>query len=309
MSFFKNFKNLFESTEEKQDRLDRERRQRQANKAAEAEGGIEFTIGMDNYDDHTEADAADAERAAERAAEADAADAERAAERAAEAMTAAQANARRRLSERIERWNEQTLENVGDDIKTSISLTPAGRLEKIAYALLDEYNALVAAHEKLFARCYSYTDEKGVTRYVYIYPTEQLWMGRPGNFNLLYKIFDEAYYATKSAQLPGWKETKGKLKQISIGFYDKEDTLPQCSVLQRYYRGPDKLPETAVPCPEHVVSEEQVGTKQGCALQGGSKKSKSKYSRKTKSKYSRKSKSKYLRKSKSKLKSKYSRKY
>lgn len=227
----------------------------------------------------------------------------------AEEIAAAEANAVRRLTEGIRRWNERTLENVGDDIKTTFSFTDAGSLEKKAYALLGEYNALVAAHEKLFARCYSYTDEKGVTRYVYIYPTEQLWMGRPGNFKLLYDIFHEAYYATKSAELPGWKETKGKLKQIWIGFYDKEDTLPQCSVLQRYYRGPDKLPETAVPCPEHVVSEEQVGTKQGCALQGGSKKSKSKYSRKTKSKYSRKSKSKYLRKSKSKLKSKYSRKY
>ena len=224
----------------------------------------------------------------------------------AEAATAAKVNAVRRLTERIRRWNERTLEN-SDDIKTTFSFTDAGRLEKIAYALLDEYHALVAAHEKLFARCYSYTDEKRVTRYVYIYPTEELWMGRPGNFNLLYKIFDDAYYATKSAQLPGWKETKGKLKQISIGFYDKEDTLPQCSVLQRYYRGPDKLPLSAVPCPEHVVEEDE-DTKHGCAIQGGGKKSKSKYSRKTKSKYLRKSKSKYLRKSKSKLKSKYSRK-
>lgn len=131
-------------------------------------------------------------------------------------------------------------------------------------------------------------------------------MGRPRNFKLLYDIFQQAYYATKFAKLPGWKETKGKLSQISIGFYDKEGALPQCSVLQQYYRGPDKLPPSAVPCPEPVVEED---TKQGCTLQGGSKKSKSKYSRKMKSKYSRKSKSKYSRKSKSKLKSKYSRKY
>ena len=231
----------------------------------------------------------------------------------AEEIAAAKVNAVRRLTERIKRWNERTLENVGEDIKTTFSFTDAGRLEKKAYALLGEYHALAADHEKLFARCYSYKDEEGVTRHVYIYPTEQLWMGRPGNFNLLNHIFHQAYYATKSAQLPGWKETKGKLKQISNGFYDKEDTLPQCGVLQRYYRGPDKLPASAVPCPEHVVPcPEHVveeDTKQGCAIQGGGKKSKSKYSRKTKSRYSRKSKSKYLRKSKSKFKSKYSRKY
>jgi len=222
----------------------------------------------------------------------------------AEAMIAAEANAVRRLTERIRRWNERTLENVGDDIKTTFSFTDAGRLEKKAYALLGEYNALVADHEKMFARCYSYTDGIGVTRYVYIYPTEELWMGRPGNSRLLYDIFDKAYYAAKAADDI---ETKAILKKIIIGFISDGGC---CSSKQRY-RGPDTLPPSAVPCPEPVVSE--GNTKQGCALQGGSKKSKSKYSRKTKSKYSRKSKSKYSRKSKSKYsrksKSKYSRKY
>lgn len=78
------------------------------------------------------------------------------------------------------------------------------------------------------------------------------------------------------------------------------------------YRGLDTLPSTAVLCPDPLVSEEEdtKDTKR-CAIQGGSKKSKSKYSKKSKSKskYSRKSKyskkSKYSRKSKSK----YSRKY
>ena len=218
---------------------------------------------------------------------------------------AAAEKARRELAERIRRWNERTLENVGDDIKTTFSLTKAGELEKKAYALLGEYNALVAAHEKLLARCYSITDESGVTRYVYIYPTEELWMERPGNSRLLYNIFDSAYYAAKEA---GDVDTKAKLKQIVIGFNDKGG----CCSVQRY-QGPDTLPPSAVPCPEPVASEEKEDTKQGCTLQGGSKKSKSKYSRKTKSKSkkskSKKSKSKYLRKSKSKLKSKYSRKY
>ena len=197
-----------------------------------------------------------------------------------EAMIAAEASARGRLTERIRRWNERTLENVGDDIKITFSLTDAGRLENKAYALLGEYNALVADHEKLFARCYSYTDEKGVTRYVYIYPTEELWMGRPGNSELLYYIFDQAYYAAKDAKD---LKTKDILKKIMQGFISDGGC---CSSKQRY-RGPDTLPPSAVPCPEPVVEQEE-DTKQGCALQGGSKKSKSKYSRKSKSKYSRK---------------------
>ena len=225
-----------------------------------------------------------------------------------EAATAANVNAVRRLTERIKKWNTRTLEN-SDDIKTTFSFTDAGGLEKKAYALLGEYNALVADHEKLFARCYSYTDGIGVTRYVYIYPTEELWMGRPGNSELLYEIFRKAYDAVNDAKFAGYIETKAKLNQIMIGFYDV-GTLhcgsAHCGSVQRYYRGPDRLPQSAVPCPEHVVEKD---TKQGCTLQGGSKKSKSKYSRKMKSKYSRKSKSKYLRKSKSKFKSKYSRKY
>ena len=283
MSFFKNFKNLFESTEEKQDRLDRERRQRQANEAAEAEGGIEFTIGMDNYDDHTEADAADAERAAERAAEADAADAERAAERAAEAMTAAQANARRRLSERIERWNERTLENVGDDIKTTFSLTTkADRLGKKALALEKEYNALVADHEKLFANRYRYTDKKGLPSYFYKYPTYQLWAAKPRS-EILAVLFDAAANEYKK----NGDEIKAKdMEQRRSGYY-------WAGRWGEYDDGP--LPPTAVLCPEPLVSE----------FQGGGKKSKSKYSRKTRTKYSRKSRTKYSRKSRSR----YSRKY
>ena len=110
------------------------------------------------------------------------------------------------------------------------------------------------------------------------------------------------YDAVNDAKFAGYIETKAKLNQIMIGFYDV-GTLhcgsAHCGSVQRYYRGPDRLPQSAVPCPEHVVEEDE-DTKQGCTLQGGSKKSKSKYSRKMKSKYSRKSKSKYLRKSKSK---------
>ena len=262
----------------------------------------------------------------------------------AEEMAAAQANARHRLTERIKRWNTRTLENVGGDIKTTFSLTPAGRLENKAFALLDEYHALVVALEELFADCYRYTDEEEVTKYVYIYPTEQLWMGRPKNKPVLYQIMKvtaDAYTAAKEA-----------------GDRTKTDELLRAnrSIYWRYgdfhrgwkYHGPDtfqilqgensptfrlitsKLPPSAVPCPEprhpllatqyqnqNVAVASGEDTSDRCAIQGGGKKSKSKYSRKTKSRYSRKSKSKYLRKSKSKylrkskskLKSKYSRKY
>ena len=265
MSFFKNFKNLFESPEEKQDR---ERRQRQAKEAAEAEGGLELTIDEDNtYDDHVGADAADAERAAAREAE-----------RAAAAMTAAQANARRRLSERIERWKTRTLENVGDDIKTTFSLRKADKLEKKAFALEKEYNAVVDAHKKLFANRYRYTDEKGLPSYFYKYPTSQLWMNIPSS-NILIELFDAAAIEYKKN---GNEKKTGEMEERRNNYY----------WAGRWTQYDDRpLPPRAALCPEPLVSE----------FQGGGKKSKSKYSRKSKSKYSRKS--------KSKSKSKYSRKY
>lgn len=108
----------------------------------------------------------------------------------AQAMTAAQATARGKLAERIRRWNERTLENVGHDIikntfPFTTAFTPAAaELEKKAYALEDEYNAVVAAHEKLFAHRYIITHTNGVTRdtsYLYKYPTRELWMERPSN--------------------------------------------------------------------------------------------------------------------------------
>ena len=109
----------------------------------------------------------------------------------AEEMAAAQANARRRLSERIRRWNERTLENVGDDIKTTFSLRKADKLEKKAFALEKEYNAVVDAHEKLFANRYRYTDEKGLPSYFYNYPTKKLWKNIPSS-NILIELFHAA---------------------------------------------------------------------------------------------------------------------
>jgi hypothetical protein len=232
----------------------------------------------------------------------------------AEEIAAAKVNARYRLSERIKRWDTRTLENVGDDIKTKFSLT-TGKLEKNAFALLDEYHALVAAHEKLFADCYRYTDEEGVIRYVYIYPTKEFWMGRPKNYNVLLEIHTVFTKAREDAKMAGDRTKSAELEKIRSSIFMRYgDFHPHWQ-----YGGPDTfgklvngywvlfaLPSTAVLCPEPVVSEEQGGdTKEGCVIQGGGKKSKSKYSRKSKSKYLRKSKSKYLRKSKSK----YSRKY
>jgi hypothetical protein len=220
----------------------------------------------------------------------------------AEAMTVAQATARDKLVERIRRWNERTLENVGDDIikntfPFTTAFTPAAaKLEKKAYALEDEYNALVAAHEKLFAHRYSVIIG-GVTRYLYKYPTRQLWMERPSN-NILIQLF------TAAANAAGDVKKADEMKEKAVG-YDFTNQFNE-------YRGLDTLPSTAVLCPDPLVSEEEdtKDTKR-CAIQGGSKKSKSKYSRKSKSKskYSRKSKSKSKYSRKSKSKSKYSRKY
>jgi len=218
----------------------------------------------------------------------------------AEEMAAAQANARRRLSERIRRWNERTLENVGDDIKTTFSLRKADKLEKKAFALENEYNAVVDAHEKLFANRYRYTDEKGLPSYFYKYPTEKLWKNIPSS-NILIELFHAAAIEYKNNN----NEAKAGEMEKNGGNYFWAKQWGNYDVRP--------LPPTAVLCPEPLVSE--GNTEQGCALQGGSKKSKSKYSRKSKSKskYSRKSKSKYSRKSKSrysrKTKSKYSRKY
>ena len=153
------------------------------------------------------------------------------------------------------------MENVGEDIKTEFSLTPAGRLENKAFALLDEYHALVAAHEKLFADCYSITDDKGGTRYVYIYPTEYLWMGRPKNRPLLDNIFKVLTDARKAAKKAGDTVKSAELeKAISSIFmpygdfhsdwkYHGQDTF---QTLNGYWMVTSKLPETAVQ--EHAVS-------------------------------------------------------
>lgn len=199
-----------------------------------------------------------------------------------EAMTPAQVNARCILSERIRKWKELTFENVCDDIikNTTFSFTTAAELEKKAYALLDEYNAVVAAHEKLFARRYRITHTNGVTRvtsYLYKYPTKELWMERPSN-DILIQLF------TAAAEAAGDEKKADEMKEIASGYISAQAF--------NEYRGIDTLPSTAELCPDPLVSEEEKDTKdtERCAIQGGSKKSKSKskYSRKSKSKYSRK---------------------
>ena len=224
----------------------------------------------------------------------------------AEAMTAAQATARHRLSERIERWERRTVENVGDDIKTTFSLTDAARLEKKACALVKEYNAVVDAHKKLFANRYRYTDEKGLPSYFYKYPTDRLFFSSPST-KILVELFKAASetYQRSGAGPAGFEKCILKANEM-------EDCRRKYSSARRdqYYEHEQLLPPTAVLCPEPLVSEEEeedTKSKSTCAFQGGGKKSKSKYSRKSKTKYSRKSKSKskYSRKSKSK----YSRKY
>ena len=210
------------------------------------------------------------------------------------AMTAAQANARRRLSERIERWKTRTLENVGDDIKTTFSLRKADKLEKKAFALEKEYNAVVDAHKKLFANRYRYTDEKGLTSYFYKYPTDRLFFSSPST-KILVELFKAASetYQRSGAGPAGFEKCILKANEM-------EDCRRKYSSARRdqYYEHEQLLPPTAVLCPEPLVSEEEEDTKSKstCAFQGGGKKSKSKYSRKSKSKYSRKSKSKYSRK-------------
>ena len=215
----------------------------------------------------------------------------------AEAMTAAQATARHRLSERIERWERRTVENVGDDIKTTFSLRKADKLEKKAFALEKEYNAVVDAHKKLFANRYRYTDEKGLPSYFYNYPTKKLWKNIPSS-NILIELFHAAAieYENNHNEAKAGEMKKRKSNYHWAKEWDNYDVRP--------------LPPTAVLCPEPLVSEEEEEDTKSkrympCAFQGGGKKSKSKYSRKSKTKYSRKSKSKYSRKSKSK----YSRKY
>ena len=226
----------------------------------------------------------------------------------AEAMTAAQATARHRLSERIERWERRTVENVGDDIKTTFSLTDAARLEKKACALVKEYNAVVDAHKKLFANRYRYTDEKGLPSYFYKYPTDRLFFSSPST-KILVELFKAASetYQRSGAGPAGFEKCILKANEM-------EDCRRKYSSARRdqYYEHEQLLPPTAVLCPEPLVSEEEEEDTKSkrympCAFQGGGKKSKSKYSRKSKTKYSRKSKSKskYSRKSKSK----YSRKY
>jgi len=221
----------------------------------------------------------------------------------AEEMAAAQANARRRLFERIERWKTRTLENVGDDIKTEFSLikTKAGELEKKAFALEKEYNAVVDAHEKLFANRYRYTDEKGLPSYFYKYPTYQHWLAKPSS-EILSELFDAAAIEYKKN---GNEKKAGEMGERRSNYYwDRR--------FGQYDERP--IPPTVVLCPQplvSVVSGEDTSAR--CAIQGGGKKSKSKYSRKSRTKYSRKSRTKYSRKSRSKYsrksRSKYSRKY
>jgi hypothetical protein len=107
--------------------------------------------------------------------------------------------ARRDLTERIRRWNEQIYV---DDTKFLYTKKNKA-LEKQT-----QYDALVAAHEKLFANRYTMNDESGVPQYFYIYPTEQLWKSRPRT-DIVWTYFTDAIQDLKDKDVE-----RAKMKSI-----------------------------------------------------------------------------------------------
>ena len=194
--------------------------------------------------------------------------------------------------ERIDRWKKRVF-----DLQSVPSQDKGEELEKIAVGIETEYFAVKDAHEKLFADRYRVTDEHGVTSYFYFYPNKNLWRDRPREKkDIMVSLFRDAEFAYRKAN----KNHKADEMEIKKNIYS---SLGKMKGNSDYYIGPSSAVES-----HDDVSVDKIravrcdsDSKKGCAIQGGSKKSKSKYSRKSKSK------SKYSRKSKSK--SRYSRKY
>jgi hypothetical protein len=210
---------------------------------------------------------------------------------------------------RIQRWRRELKKTYKN--KPSIFDFPtveygtAEYLENKARELGQDCLNLEKLHEELFADPWNYREQV-----VYVYPNKQLWKDRPKKEqinSILFSFFMAALEKYKEAGNIQKADDMSKLASLHSGFggrmgnYERYLAPPGAKTTHR----DDKIIDIAYPGAEPCRT-----TSDRCAIQGGGKKSKSKYSRKTKSRYSRKSKSKYLRKSKSKSKkSKYSRKY
>jgi hypothetical protein len=201
--------------------------------------------------------------------------------------------------ERIDRWKKRVfdLESVPSQDKDK-----GEELEKIAVGIETEYFAVKDAHEKLFADRYRITDEHGVTSYFYFYPNKNLWRDRPREKkDIMVSLFRDAEFAYRKAK----KNHKADDMEIKKNIYSSLGKMTGMTGNSDYYIGPSSAVESRDDVSVDKIRAVRCDSKKGCGVQGGSKKSISKYSRKSKSRYSRKSKSRYSRKSKSK----YSRKY
>jgi len=183
----------------------------------------------------------------------------------------------------------------------TVDVTPE-YLENKARQLKEEYGTVEKLHQELFADPWNY---KG--QVVYVYPNKKLWEDRPQQIEIDDILYDHFKAAEEKYKEAANEKKADDMKWMSISHSGMGRRMGN---FERYLGPPgaqkdhpddetiDKAYPWATPC--HRFN---------CAIQGGSKKSKSKYSRKLKSK-SKKSKSKKSKSKKSKSKkSKYSRKY
>jgi hypothetical protein len=213
---------------------------------------------------------------------------------------------------RIQRWRRELkkrYKNKGSifDFPTGENVT-AEYLENKARQLGEEFRTLEKLHEELFA------DPWNNGGYVlYVYPNKKLWEDRPQKIQIEDILFPFFMAALEKYKEAGNKKKADEMSVLAssysgfgrrMGNYERYLAPPGAKTTHPDDETIDKAYPGAVPC--RTTSER-------CAIQGGGKKSKSKYSRKSKSRYSRKSKSKYSRKSKSKYsrksRSRYSKKY